>query len=56
MLSFRNLDEVIEDDMPESDNSKFNAWRHKGKKAQAFIGSALSDPELENEIERKSAK
>ena len=30
-LAFRDLDEVIEDDIPESHDPDFNAWRQKYK-------------------------
>ena len=48
MLAFRDLDEVIEDNMAESDDPQFNAWRRKDRRAQACIGLTLSDPMLEN--------
>ena len=56
LLAFQELDDVIEDDMPESDDLNFNAWRGRDKKAQVCIGLTLSDSMLENVRECKSAK
>jgi hypothetical protein len=56
LLALKDLDEHIEEDLPELDASEFAIWRRCDKKAMACIGLSLSDALLENVREASSAK
>ena len=47
---------MIEDDMPDEEDSQFASWCRRDKKAQACIGLSLSDSMLENVRECATAK
>ena len=60
VLSYRELDDYIDEDPPERDTEDYpalyTAWKKKDKKTQAIIGLNLSDKYLEQVSHAETAK
>lgn len=56
VLSFKELDEYIEDDPPEPESDNYRKWRRGDNKAKAVIGLTLSDTHLEQVHHAQTAK
>ena len=56
MLAFHDLNDVIEDEMPDSDVLDYSSWYRRNKKSTSLFVSTLYDLKLENFRECNSAK
>lgn len=56
VLSFRELDDYLDDDSPATTSNEYASWCKKDKKAQAIIGLSLSDDHLEQVQHAETAK